>query len=190
MRPEEARSARLFVAVPLPQELYFLAVMAQEALCREDGIRVVDGSRLHCTLVFIGEVQQCEIPAAARAVAGIPVGLGGDVYVGRFMFLPSERRARVLVLGLDDRHGVLSGLRAAVSGRLEEMGVGRRDERPFRAHATVARIKKPRSMQPMADCEPFLFGVESVCLYQSELRREGPVYSVLERVDLQRAYGQ
>jgi hypothetical protein len=44
-------------------------------------------------------------------------------------------------------------------------------------------------VQPTSDCGRAVFEVESVCLYDSELRCEGGVHTVLVRRDLQRAYG-
>jgi hypothetical protein len=44
-------------------------------------------------------------------------------------------------------------------------------------------------VQPTSDCGRAVFEVESVCLYDSELRREEAAHTVLVRMDLQRAYG-
>jgi hypothetical protein len=60
----------------------------------------------------------------------------------------------------------------------------------YRTHVTQAGFMVPGPVQPMSDCAQAAFGVESVCLYESELCREGAAHNVLERRNLQRAYGQ
>jgi 2'-5' RNA ligase len=62
---------------------------------------------------------------------------------------------------------------------LEGAGVMCREKRPFRAHVTVARLRVPGAVQPMAESGQARFAVESVCLYRSEVKREGAVYTVV-----------
>ena len=107
-----------------------------------------------------------------------------------FLLLPSGERARVVALGVTDETGVLGRLFETVTRRLEEAGVMRRDRRPFRAHVTIARMRRAGRVQPTSDCGQIVFAVESVCLYESELRREGARYTVLARSDLQKARGR
>jgi len=175
------------VAVPLPGDVIDLVARAQKGVGQERRMRLVPVGQMHCTLAFMGAVDQDGVESARRAVIGIPAGSGGHAYTGGMLLLPNARRARVVALGLDDCEGTLDRLHARVVSDLESAGLISAGRKPFRAHVTLARVKDPGPVQLMAECERIRFGVESVCLYESELRREGPVYSVLERVDLQRA---
>jgi 2'-5' RNA ligase len=153
------RTRRLFVAVPLPQSSIPFAVVAQELLPRARGLRLVPREQMHCTIAFIGQAGSQKTEAAMDAVNRVPADSGGDVLFEE----------------------VMRGFEAA--------GVMRREKRPFRAHATLARLKAQGMMQPTSDCGRAVFGVESVCLYESQLSRSGAVYKVLAQKDLQRACG-
>lgn len=172
---------RLFVAVPLPADPCDVVRRAQEALAFVHGLRLLPPEQWHMTLAFIGEVDAGKAAMARSVVAGLPPHLGGEALLGGFLMLPSPSRARVVTLELADRQGVFSALFEAVMGGLEAGGVMQREKRPFRPHLTIARLRTPGPVRPRYESEPARFAVESVCLFESELRREGAVYTVVSR---------
>jgi RNA 2',3'-cyclic 3'-phosphodiesterase len=172
---------RLFVAVPLPTGLQDLVRRAQEALPPVRGLRLLGPEQWHVTLAFIGEVDALKAEGALRVVRELPAGLGGDATIEGFLMLPAASRARVVTLGLGDGQGVLGRLFESVMGGLEGAGVMLREKRPFRPHVTIARLRQPAVVRPRYESEWAAFAVQSVCLYQSELRREGAVYTVVCR---------
>ncbi len=89
------------------------------------------------------------------------------------------RHRRLVALGIADPDGVFDALFETVMSGLEEADVMQREKRPFRPHLTVARLRKPGAVQPRSETGRTWFAVESVCLYESRLSREGAVYSVL-----------
>jgi RNA 2',3'-cyclic 3'-phosphodiesterase len=186
----DERTARLFVAVPLPESVLPFVVRAQGLLPHTGGLRLVERAQLHCTLAFIGRVDSRMLEAARQVVSGVAGSSGGEAVLEGFLFLPSPRRARVVALGIDDDQGVFGRLFETVMSGLETSGVMQREKRPFRPHVTVARLRVPGLVQPTSDCGRAGFGVESLCLYESELRRQGAVHTLLVRSDLQRAHGQ
>ncbi len=177
---------RLFVAVPLPGELEALVRRAQESLPAVPGLRLLKPEQWHVTLAFIGEVDAERAAIARSVVESVPGDLGGEALVGRFLLLPSPSRARVVTLELADEQGVFAGLFETVMGGLEAGGVMKREKRPFRPHLTVARLRTPGAVRPRYESEQARFAVQSVCLYQSELRREGAVYTVVCRRTFER----
>jgi RNA 2',3'-cyclic 3'-phosphodiesterase len=181
---------RLFVAVPLPEDLIGFVREAQGMLPRLPGLRLMGEAQLHVTLAFIGEVGEREANAARAVVGSVPADMGGDVLLGGFLLLPSAMRARVVALEVTDEAGVFAGLFGQVMDGLEDVGVMQREKRPFRPHLTVARLRNPGSLQPRFQSGQVEFTVESVCLFESELRREGAVYTVLERKVFVRSGGQ
>ncbi len=183
------RTFRLFVAVPLPPTVLSFVVNAQGLLPPARGIRLVDRAQLHCTLAFIGEANSRGLELAKEVVAGLPGDCGGEAALDGFLLLPSPRRARVVALAMHDDQSVVARLFEMVMQGLEATGVMQREKRPFRAHVTIARLGVPGPVQPTSDCGRVVFGVESVCLFESELRREGAVHTVLVRRDLQGARG-
>lgn len=177
---------RLFVAVPLPDGLHDVVRRAQEALPEERGLRLTGPEQWHVTLAFIGEGDAGKAEAARRVVEDLPTDMGGEAYIERFLMLPSASRARVVTLELGDEAAVLRRLFESVMGGLEAAGVMQRENRPFRPHLTIARLRVPARVSPRYESERARFAVQSVCLYRSELRREGAVYTVVCRRELSR----
>jgi len=180
---------RLFVAVPLPDELQGFVHSAQTLLSTAPGLRLLRPDQLHLTLVFIGEVDEGREAASRAVVDSLPVDIGGEGLISRFLPLPSATKTRVVTLEVVDGEGVLAGLFTRVMGGLEEAGVMERDKRPFRPHFTIARLRTPGPVQPRSESGQARFAVESVCLYKSELKREGAAYTVLARAAFARKDG-
>jgi 2'-5' RNA ligase len=185
----EAEKQRLFIAVPLPGELLGFVRAAQAALPPVPGLRLLRPDQLHVTLAFIGEVDEAKAVAARAAVESVPADMGGEGLITRFLMLPSAGKARVVTLEIDDPQGVFAGLFAKVMGGLEAAKVMEREKRPFRPHLTVARLRNPGAVQPRSESGEAWFAVESVCLYKSELKREGAAYTVLARAVFARKDG-
>jgi RNA 2',3'-cyclic 3'-phosphodiesterase len=172
---------RLFVGVPLPEGLKALVREAQQALPRTNGLRLLPETQWHVTLAFLGEVEPDAGFVARKIVEAVPPEMGGTCRLGGLLMLPSAGKARVAALAIDDYEGAFAQLYEVIMSSLETAGVMEREKRPFRPHLTVARVRTPGPVRPRSDVEPVRFAVESVCLYKSELRREGAVYTVLAR---------
>jgi 2'-5' RNA ligase len=181
---------RLFVGVPLPEDMVPFAVGAQGLLPCGPGMRLLRQDQLHLTLAFIGDADEGKTAAARSVVVSVPGESGGEAFFDGFLLLPTASSARVVALRVADEFGAFARLYGLVMSGLEAAGVMKREKRPFRAHVTVARVRCPGPVQPTSDCGRARFAVESVCLYESELKREGAKYTVLTRTALRRANDQ
>ena len=105
--------------------------------------------------------------------------------LGGALLLP-PRRARVLCASLEDPDGTLADLQSRVSDELTAAGVYTPEKRPFRAHATVARLRParaaPRSVSEAP--EPLEFAGGPLTLFESRLHPHGARYEPLTRVSL------
>lgn len=171
----------MFVAVPLPGELLGFVRAAQASLPAAGGLRLLQPDQLHLTLAFIGEVDEVKGAAARAVVDSLPADMGGEALINRFLLLPSATKARVVALEVVDGEGVFVRLFARIMGGLEAAGVMESEKRPFRPHLTIARLRTPGPVQPRYESGRARFAVESVCLYKSELKREGAAHTVLTR---------
>jgi RNA 2',3'-cyclic 3'-phosphodiesterase len=178
---EGSERHRLFVAVPLPTRLRPVVRRAQEALSPAPPLRLLEPDQWHVTLAFIGEVDAGKAAVARGVVESLPPEMGGEAFLEGFLMLPSPSRARVVTLELADPQEVFGTLFEAIMGGLENGGVMQREKRPFRPHLTIARLRTPGAVRPRYESERARFAVESVCLFESELRREGAVYTVVGR---------
>ena len=177
--PEGGRMQRRFVAVPVPEEVFPFIHDAQAMLPSLDGLRLTREDQFHIPLAFIGEVDDDKAAAAGEVVRAVPANLSGEVALSGFAFFPSANKARVVALGVDDPSRILTTLFERVMTGLESKGVMEREKRPFKPHLTVARLRVPKVIQPKSEPGRREFAVESVCLYRSELRRKGALYTVL-----------
>jgi 2'-5' RNA ligase len=179
----DSGTERLFVALDLPAAARAALAEFRDAEADQEVWRPVPDEALHITLVFLGHRPFGEADAVA-AVLRECAGPAADLALGPAVLLP-PRRARVLCAEVEDRAGALGELQSRVSAGLAAAGLHEPERRPFRAHATVARLRAgaraPRSTRH-GDPAPVAFAGEAVTLYRSHLSRTGASYEALERI--------
>ena len=185
-------TVRTFVAFRLPGDVQRLIGDLVERL-HVPGLKVrwVEPENLHLTVKFLGEVPTDRLDSvfgavedACRGVRAFRLSLDG---VGAF---PNLRWPRVVWVGLGSGRDEAERLAASVEDRLADAGFARED-RSFKAHVTVGRVKE---RSPLAGtlgeriaAERLAFegiGVHSVEVMKSQLTRQGPIYTVQKTVAL------
>ena len=180
-----APTERLFVALDLPAAARAALAAFRDARADPELWRPVPDAALHITLVFLGHRPPGESEAVA-AVLRACAGPAADLALGPALLLP-PRRARVLSAVIEDRAGALGALQTRVAAGLEGAGLHEPERRPFRPHATVARLRagaRPPRAAPLDGPEPVGFAGEALTLYRSRLSRDGAGYEPLERIAL------
>ncbi len=176
-----AVKARLFVALELPDGV---AAALAAWTPRDPGLRPLAQRALHVTLCFIGWRPEPEIAALVALLpacaAPVPeLALAGPVW------LP-PRAPRVLAIDIADPDGRLARLQAYVSAALAEGAGYEPEQRPFRAHVTVARVRRGSrpapSLPPLPGLAPFPGA--ALTLFRSRLARAGADYEPLVRIAL------
>jgi 2'-5' RNA ligase len=167
---------RAFVAV-VPPEPVLDAVGRAAATLDLSGARLTTRDQWHLTLQFLGN--RADVDAVAASLGALAIERG-DVQVGGAGAFPSERRARVLWLGITTGAELLQQLAAAVGALLRPLG-HEPEARPYHAHLTLARCKTPTDLRPViAALGPGPVGpswtVSGVVVYESRLRRTGAQY--------------
>jgi 2'-5' RNA ligase len=183
---------RAFVAIELSQAV-------REALGRAidklrpaaDDVRWVKPDNLHLTLKFLGEVpderlaEVIELAASCAAAArAFELNVAGT---GAF---PSARRPRVVFAEAAERPEGLGELALALNRAMTRVDVPFED-RPFRRHITLGRVRRPRQNPALAAALEKLrateFGtmeIDRMTLIKSNLTPHGAVYTPLERIEL------
>jgi RNA 2',3'-cyclic 3'-phosphodiesterase len=167
----EPKKLRLFVAVELPVDVRQAIDELIEPLRGLEGFRWTPIENLHLTLAFLGWVapdpgvlddMHRRLAGAAADLVPIEASIGG---AGGF---PERGKVRVVWVGFDDPDGHLAGLAHAVRDSLGDRFPP--DERPFRAHITVARATRPVRMAiPATDATGPSFPVDAITLFRSRL---------------------
>lgn len=190
---------RTFIAILLPSEVRQALADAQARLrCGPGGGagRWVRPESIHLTLKFLGDVPDARLEAVYRAVAAACAAQAPFALpVAGYGCFPNGRQPRVVWAGVGDTpDGRLAALYRAVDAALGAIGF-ERDERPFRAHLTLARIDDRAGRDEAAalgaavaalqgEGELGRVPVARVSVMRSNLRPEGPHYSELYGVDL------
>jgi 2'-5' RNA ligase len=159
----EVGPRRLFFALPLPLDVRAALDHWQRA---QPPARWSKAEGLHVTLAFLGERPAEGLPgleALAAAVAARhrafelrTTGLDG---------FPERERARILWLGLG-ASGPLDALAGDLRRALKAAGEAF-DPKPFRAHITLARFRRPGPLAAFEDPPPAAFAADRLVLFES-----------------------
>lgn len=189
--PEDDKVFRAFVAIPMSDEVIESLSDAQNELRRtETRVSWVAPERLHLTLVFLGDIfsRQARILADAldTAAAEIPPFALRAHGIG---FFGSPRSPRVIWAGLDAPAPLMT-LHAAMTEAARGMGL-KVEERPFRPHLTLGRVRYSRDIDRLLTVvrqhEGTDFGVSPVnraALVRSRLLPDAPHYTLLHESTL------
>jgi RNA 2',3'-cyclic 3'-phosphodiesterase len=177
---------RLFVAVNPPSRL------RAELDTRLDTIRSAlplawtHPAAWHLTLMFLGEWSPERVPGLAVALGeAVRPQAPFPVLPGRVGAFPELDRPRVLILHLDGGDP-LRQTADQVRDTVDRIWPdGPQDHKPLRPHLTLARVKRPLGAAELARLRALDLGVwepftaAAAQLIASELRREGPRYTVV-----------
>jgi 2'-5' RNA ligase len=184
---------RTFIGVDVGKAIRDRAVSLQEKLAQSSNdVKWVEPENLHVTLLFLGEVDDRELPAVCRAVSdslqaqpSFPLAVEG---VGCF---PNPRRPRVLWIGVGEGSQELCTIHDALERPLLDLGCYRREERKYTPHLTLGRVKGERPVDQLGEALAKHAGwrggqtvVNEIHVMSSKLGAHGPAYAVLSRARL------
>jgi len=174
---------RAFVALEVDNPTVLDALVGAQMKLSSTGadLKLVERENLHFTLKFLGEVPDSLAEEAASRLKGLS-SRGGKVSVEGVGAFPNPGRPRVLWAGVSPSdEGTVISIAGEVLSRLK--GVGEDDQRGFKAHLTLARVRSDRGAQRLAaaigELSSTKFGetnLASVKLKSSQLTSSGPVY--------------
>ena len=179
---------RAFVGIRLPEPLVPGYAALQQQLRLPGVVKWVERQNLHLTLKFLGSVDRHDLARLGdtlgrAAAAAAPSALSAR----RLTAFPHERAARVLVVELEDASGAVLRLQQGIESELGALGVPR-EERPFRTHLTLGRVKQgsvdARAALAGLRPPPGEWAVRSFELFESRLGPAGPSYTVLRSFGL------
>jgi 2'-5' RNA ligase len=181
---------RTFIAVGLDKGVRDRTVALQEALAATGAeVKWVEPENLHVTLLFLGEVDDRDLPDVCRVVAEVagqlapfPMSVQGAGCFG------NPRRPRTLWVGVGEGTQELVALHDALEPPLLALGCYRREDRQYTPHLTLGRAKGDRPNDGLAAALAKHAGwrcgeqpVREVLVMGSELTPKGPVYTVMGR---------
>lgn len=140
---------------------------------------------LHTTLRFFGDTSDAQRRALCELVEELARGASPLSVRARSVHgFPDRARAHVLVLDIADAEPepMLAALAARAEAAAFALGFAR-DERPYHAHLTLARMRKPVDVSPLAGEAASLppAHVTAITLYASRSGPNGAVYAPIAR---------
>lgn len=188
---------RTFLAIDLPASLRptfernlqrFKRNISGPSAEAHAGVSWVHHKNLHVTVKFFGETTDVQISEIYQVVKAVLAEFSPfDVELRGCGVFPDARRPRTLWVGIGGDVDVLTALVTQIDHAVVSVGFPSEDK-PFRPHLTVARVKKDyRRVGEMLEAsgaftDAFCFGrfrVERVTLFRSDLRPGGSVYTPL-----------
>jgi 2'-5' RNA ligase len=174
---------RAFVALDLDTTSLRRIVRTSDRLRMASGAPAAawtTSDKMHITIKFAGDLDAAAaapIGQALRELAeGKPAPAPCTVKLDAF---PKMEHARVVVAELVDASGDITKLAASVDKLTAKHGVPKED-RPFRPHVTLARLKRPYDARKWLRADVAEAAGECRCvtltLYRSELKPEGSIY--------------
>lgn len=186
---------RTFIAFDLPQTVKseistWIKPIKQPAL--NSSIKWVDSKNLHITLKFLGETTPDKINRLAEKINNqlhslkpIPLNLSKP---GAF---PSIQKPNVIWIDVLPKERLFSAYKEIESVCISEGFEA--DQKPFKTHITLARIKRERNPAQIKQIVSTLnnippapqigFFIDHITIFQSVLTPQGPIYTALRRID-------
>jgi RNA 2',3'-cyclic 3'-phosphodiesterase len=188
----DTQRVRLFFALPIPGADILLRPVYERLAAFPRLLKAVAPGQYHITLKFLGETEtdtsrrlREDFRTYDPGIAAQPCVLKG---LGAF---PGIRRPRVVWCGLEMDRDALHCVQRDIENLAAVHGFAQ-ESRPFAPHLTLARVrgegKAPEELgRYLAENAATAYGdsrFDRIVLFKSELRKEGPLYTVLEEIRL------
>jgi 2'-5' RNA ligase len=186
---------RCFIAIDMDPQIKVAMANLQKRISgridlRRGDVTWVRDDAMHLTLKFLGDVPDAQLMDVCRVTEQVCQRHGRfDLNVegvGHF----GGPSARVVWVGTGAGSEALMALQADLEDQLDAAGWPK-EGRGFSAHLTLCRVKNPKAgdilvqaYKPHHDTKLGITGVESLVIYESQLRPEGPQYTPLGRYEL------
>lgn len=182
---------RLFAAIKLSPSEEFLDILESLKFdLFDDQIKWVDENKMHLTLKFFGDTDEGKIPLICEILKNAAKLTGQfEIDIQRTGIFGSKYEPRVIWFGIE-KSEELQALYFNITENLQKIGYIP-DRQNFVPHLTIGRIKKiadKNFFQKVIDRHKEKFiqteWVDEFFLIESILKREGPVYQLLETFEL------
>jgi RNA 2',3'-cyclic 3'-phosphodiesterase len=184
---------RTFLAIELEPEVRERLIGLQEKLAQSiPDVKWVEPENLHLTLLFLGNVDERELPAVCRAAQDAVSELPAfALTIESASCFPNARRPRVLWAGIGSGVQEVVAVHDALETALLELGCYRREERQYTPHITLGRVKSEHPSDRLGQAlQKYLAWkggesrVDEVHVMSSQPSPHGPEYTVVGRARL------
>lgn len=180
---------RAFIAIELPADVKgLIATHIGQLKCPlSEGVKWVDPGIAHLTLAFLGNVPDTRFPVLSQLTDTVAASYHTfTLKAGPLGAFPTERRARVVWMGIAGETRLLSDMQLALQTALQSEGFAS-GKRSFKPHVTLGRARAKcaiplkedaLNLQAMNSLE---FDVREIVLMSSVLTPRGPIHTPVHR---------
>jgi RNA 2',3'-cyclic 3'-phosphodiesterase len=179
---------RMFVALEIPDKIIKKILELRDAAAgNESKLNWEHKDKIHLTLKFIGEVPEEKVDLIKESLNFIEDFSKINLELTKFGFFFRKKEPKILWMGLKaDKN--LNILFEEIENNMLSLGIPK-EERKFKPHLTLLRIKKPVRKKFIKNFEDYLFdrvsfNADSVALIKSELSAEGSKYTEIKKYKL------
>lgn len=182
---------RVFIGLGIPEAVRNrLSDLFEKADGKPTDLRKTPNDNLHCTLAFLGEVEDENITALEHLLAAaVESPPGGSFSFTSFETFPVKHPSYVIVRAepdpKDEWMSYIDRMRDMVS--VLSPGV---DRKPWIPHVSLGRSRKGKLFTRwVSDFEPFSWEPQWICLVKSQTTSAGSVYTDLCTWDIKKLDG-
>lgn len=179
---------RLFIGISVDdriKEKLLLILKELEKLSLKGKIEPIDN--IHLTLKFLGNTDENKIPLLNQILKSISEKYPSFIIkLKGFGFFPNAKNPRIFWISTEEDSKIVFQLQNEIENKLSEIGY-ERENRPFRTHFTLMRIKSSYNIDKLIDkineFNKIIFDpMEVKCfhLYESILKPQGAEYIILK----------
>jgi len=182
---------RIFIAINLPADIKkFLSKYKNK--WSDIPAKWTNPDNLHITLEFLGNLTDQEIANVCKITNEVASQFESfSVNLNKILFGPKGKFPPKMIWVEGDKSGELANLKYNLQNSLIESVRFAPDSLEFSPHITLARISEwefkkldPEEIPLIDEDINLIFTVESIEVMESEMKRGGPVYNVLESCPL------
>jgi len=179
---------RLFVAFKIPSDPSLLSYFRSlKFLLIEEKIKWVEENNLHVTVKFLGETDEKKIPSICSILDNCSLEICGFEYVLRSIGVFGNKYSPRIIFTRIEPYAELVAIMQRLQIDFEQIGFPV-DSQNHVPHLTLGRIKNirdkdrfQRGLEQFAGFSSSTKKFDSLILYDSILRPQGPIYIPLEK---------
>lgn len=179
---------RTFIALEAPEPVQKSLAERLMFLRPVSGVKWVSEQNLHLTLLFLGDVESTSIPLLEKILAERTRGQKAFPLSVKGLELFPAKNPRLIWASLASPEDALYSFHKDLLGRIRKESF-EPDVKPLRLHITMGRIKSPLPVSVERDImqsevDKGIHEYDTITLYRSVLKPEGPTYHILEQYKL------
>lgn len=183
---------RIFIAINLPEDIK-KELSKYEERFPELQAKWVGRENLHITLNFLGDLTDVELGDVCQTVKEVAETFKSfSISLNKIVYGPPKKMPPRYIWVNGEKSEELQELKNELEELLLEKVSFKPEGRGFTPHITLARISEfafrqiePEERPEINDDIDFMFSVESIEVMESELKRGGPQYTIIESHNLQ-----